>query len=291
MHNFIRAIGFQHLTSEKRWNQILREMEDNFSEYQIVSLEDELDYCEFKKEYGDGFGIRSYGHIEADEVYEREHYLPYFEGSGVTTYADVIVEKKRDREAYIGICEDAKVGVTLMFHILNQIDVQKDMNIGMLSKCSTSVTLSGLAVGGKILLPLLKSEEQEEKMKEESRNRMMLLSAARKGDSEAIASLTKDDIQTFNQVVERIKTEDIFSIVESSFIPNGLECDMYSILGTIIEIDETENSLTGEKLYVFTLDVNELIFDVCVPQDGLIGEPQIGRRFKGDIWMQGMINY
>lgn len=291
MHKYIKAIGFQDVTSEKEWNQILRRGEDEFTSYDLVPLEDEFDYCEIKKEYAEGLGIRSYGHIDVDERFEREHYLPYYEGSGITTYADVIVEKKRDIEAYVGICEDAKVGVTLMFHLLNQVEIQKDLGMGMISKCSTSITLSGLANQGKILLPVQKSEEQEERMREESRSRMMLLSAARQGDNEAIETLTKEDIQTFNQVAERVKTEDILSIVESSFIPNGMECDMYSILGEIIGIDELENAWTGNKIYSFTLDVNELVFDICVPIENVIGEPMIGRRFKGDIWLQGIVNY
>lgn len=39
------------------------------------------------------------------------------------------------------------------------------------------------------------------------------------------------------------------------------------------------------------LNVNELQFDICVPVSETMGEPEIGRRFKGTIWLQGYINF
>ena len=134
------------------------------------------------------------------------------------------------------------------------------------------------------------TKEQEQEIREESRNRMMLLSAAREGDSKAIESLTMEDMDLYSQVSRRIQTEDIYSIVDTYFMPCGVECDQYSILGEILDIDTVENKLTKEEIYVFTVDVNELRFDICVPVKSVLGEPAIGRRIKADIWLQGKIN-
>ena len=253
-------------------------------------MEEELDFGELRKEYGMGIGIYSYGQIDEYETYTREYYLPYFEGSGITSYADIIVEKRSDKEAYIGICEDVKVGVSLILHLQNGIEYRKELMAGRIPKNSTSVTLSGLAVSGTILFPVMKSKEQEQEIREESRNRMMLLSAAREGDSKAIESLTMEDMDLYSQVSRRVQTEDIYSIVDTYFMPCGVECDQYSILGEILDIDTVENKLTKEEIYVFTVDVNELRFDICVPVKSVLGEPAIGRRIKADIWLQGKIN-
>lgn len=291
MHKYIKAIGFQNIDSEKEWNRILNKAEEEFSEYERIAFEDELDFCELKKEFGTGIGICSYGQIEKDEIFNREYYVPYFEGSGITSYADIIVERRIDREAYLGICEDAKVGVSLIFHLQNGMDYIKEVQNGQIPKSSTSVTLSGLAVSGTILFPVLKDKELEQERKEESLNRMMLLSAARQGDTEAIESLTLDDIDTYSQVSRRLANEDVFSIVDTYFMPYGVECDQYSILGEILDMDTVENRLTKEEIYVLTLDVNGLQFDVCIPIDKVTGEPEIGRRFKANIWLQGYINF
>ena len=263
MHKYLKAIGFQNVTSEKEWNRILIQSEEEFTDYQRISLEEELDFGELRKEYGMGIGIYSYGQIDEYETYTREYYLPYFEGSGITSYADIIVEKRSDKEAYIGICEDVKVGVSLIFHLQNGIEYRKELMAGRIPKNSTSVTLSGLAVSGTILFPVMKSKEQEQEIREESRNRMMLLSAAREGDSKAIESLTMEDMDLYSQVSRRVQTEDIYSIVDTYFMPCGVECDQYSILGEILDIDTVENKLTKEEIYVFTVDVNELRFDIC----------------------------
>ena len=62
-------------------------------------------------------------------------------------------------------------------------------------------------------------------------------------------------------------------------------------MGEILSVKEAENLVTKEKLYQLRLDVNELQFDICVPQKEVLGEPEIGRRFKGNIWLQGEINF
>lgn len=49
--------------------------------------------------------------------------------------------------------------------------------------------------------------------------------------------------------------------------------------------------MTKEQVYIMKISCNEISFDTCINQKDLVGEPAIGRRFKGNIWMQGYINY
>ena len=74
-------------------------------------------------------------------------------------------------------------------------------------------------------------------------------------------------------------------------MPYGVECDQYSVLGEVMESKKVINSLTGEGVYIMKINCNELTFDVCINEADLLGEPAPGRRFKGNIWMQGKINY
>ena len=120
---------------------------------------------------------------------------------------------------------------------------------------------------------------------------MMLVSAARTGDPAAIESLTMDDIDTYSKVSQRLISEDVFSIVDTYIMPYGIECDHYSILGEIKEIQRIINEYTAEELFIMKLDVNDLTFDICVPVEKIIGDPAVGRRFKGNMWLQGRINF
>ena len=64
--------------------------------------------------------------------------------------------------------------------------------------------------------------------------------------------------------------------------------DYYSV-----EEDEMqpENSYTEENVYAIDIKCNDVEFPICINQKDLIGEPAVGRRFKGNIWLQGSINY
>ena len=117
------------------------------------------------------------------------------------------------------------------------------------------------------------------------------MKAARMGDEEAIESLTLEDMDTYTSISKKIHQNDIYTIVDTYFMPYGVECDLYSIMGEILEFEELENSVTNEKLIKMKLLCNELTFDVCINKQDLFGEPQIGRRFKGVIWLQGYINF
>ena len=132
---------------------------------------------------------------------------------------------------------------------------------------------------------------QVKQEQENSKNRKNLLNAARQGDPGAIETLTLDDMDIYSKVSRRLITEDVFSIVDTYFMPYGVECDVYSIMGEILAVRERENVLTKEVIYQMKLDVNELQFDICVPKSKVLGEPEIGRRFKGKIWLQGYINF
>lgn len=289
MHKYLKAIGYGSFTSEKQLNELLKKTESVYTRQELTSLDSEMDYCEFRAECAEGIGICVSGTMDMKEHFERRYYYPYFVGSEVTSIADVTLERRIDKEAYAGIYEDEKVGISLIFHLQNAAECvlakTKDGQI-----CSrASVSLSGLCNYGMVLLPVRKDPEQERRSKEESKNRRMLLSAARNGDQTAMESLTLDDFDTYAKVSKRLVREDVFSIVDTYFMPYGIECDRYSIMGEILEIRKTQNWQTAENLYILKLSVNELRLDVCVPANNIVGEPAVGRRFKGNIWLQGRI--
>ena len=291
MHQYLKAIGFDNIRTRKDLIQLLDNVKNNFTHQTIVSYRPEEDFCEYQKEYGQCIGITMCGELDERENFDQAYYFPYFEGSGITTYAEIVVERKIEKEQYVGMCEDSKIGISLIFTLQNGIEYMREYQAGFISGLTTSVTFSGLALSGTILLPVIKNEQQMKNDKAAADNRMMLQSAARNGDQTAIETLTLDDIDTYSKVSRRLANEDVFSIVDTYFMPYGVECDLYSIMGEILAVRERQNTATGARLYQMKLNVNELQFDVCVPADSVMGEPEIGRRFKGTIWLQGYINF
>lgn len=291
MHKYSKAIGFGGDISGSMMRKVEEEVRREFTSHERMILDEDTDYCEFRKILGERLELAMYGVMDLDENFEKEYSVPVFQGKGITTYADVIVEKKIDKEAYIGICEDARVDISLMFYLQNPMGYVRELQSGNLSKKKTSVTLAGLAYDGTVLFPVTKNEKDKKEQREQFRDRMMLVSAARKGDSEAIETLTLKDMDTYQKVSKRVVTEDIFSIIDTYFMPYGVECDLYSIMGEILDMNLVINEVTREKIMILTLDVNEMIFDVCIPKANILGEPAVGRRFRTNIWLQGKINF
>ncbi len=291
MHQYLKAIGFDNINTKNDLKRLLKSIQNEFTHQTIVSYRPGEDFCEMRREYGQCVGISLCGKLDEEENFQPDYYFPYFEGSGISTYADIAIERKIEKEQYVGMCEDSKIGISLIFTLQNGLEYMRERQAGFATDITTSVTLSGLALSGMILLPVIKDERQLKSEQEASDNRKMLLNAARNGDQTAIETLTLDDIDIYSQVSRRLENEDVFSIVDTYFMPYGVECDLYSIMGEILAVRRRKNIATGVELYQMKLNVNELQFDVCVPAAEVMGEPEIGRRFKGTIWLQGYINF
>ncbi len=111
----------------------------------------------------------------------------------------------------------------------------------------------------------------------------------RNGDEEAIESRTLEAIDLYTQISKTIRSEDVYSIVDSYFMPYGVECDQYSIMAEITEYAMETNSYSGEEIYILTLDYNGMAINISINKKDLLGEPMVGRRFKGNILLQGRV--
>ena len=237
------------------------------------------------REFGQFIGIAVRGEYIDENNFQLDYYYPYFIGSGVTTEERVEIEKRSDREAYAGVCDEMRIGVTLIFYLQNVVEYLQESRTKNSRRFPVNTTMSALSAGGVVILPIYKNESQIKSSQKLSSNRSHLMEAAREGDEEAMESLTLKDIDTYSMISRRIMTEDIFSIVDTYFMPYGIESDQYSIMGEILDYYTLENHKTQEKCYVLTINSNQLVFDVCINQEDLLGEPAPGRRFKGTIWM------
>lgn len=291
MHKYLRAVGFSGIKLKEQLKPYIKETVMSPDATEVSEEEGEDILVQIYKEYADGMGLMLCGLVNEENEFELEYYYPVFYGTGVTSREDIVIEQHADRDSYAGICEDVKVGVSLIFYLQNVCEYKNERRLHPVMSVGVNTTLSALSLNGKILFPIDKTEQQIKVTKEASRNRNQLIQAARKGDEDAIESLTLEDMDTYSMISRRILKEDILSLVDNYFMPYGVECDKYSIMGTIEDLELTKNKSTGEEIYKITVNTNELIFDVCINKADLLGEPAIGRRFKGIIWLQGRINY
>ena len=290
MHSFMRAIGFEQLNNVQL-EELLNKVVASHDYIHTATDSQGNEFVQYTMHIGESMGICACGSYLENGEFSMDYYYPFFLGSGITSHEQVGIEKHADKESYAAVCDDIKVGVTLIYFLQNvgeYLSFIEDSKGGFPSNVTS--TMAGLSLGGKIILPINKNEKQIRKNEKTNQNRNHLIAAARDGDEDAIESLTLEDIDTYSMISRRIANEDILSIVDSYFMPHGIESDQYSILGEILNYYYVSNSFSQDRICVMTVDTNDLVYNICINENELVGVPAVGRRFKGNIWMQGTVN-
>lgn len=291
IHSYFRSIGFSELSQNVELYKILEEVVNHPDEQTIDEDPYGNEFACFSKYLGENMGITVCGNFMNDDEFRMEYYYPYFHGSNITTSEPVEIERHSSQESYIGICDELKLGLPLIFYITNVMDVLREKKFSRGQVRANNIVISGLAYSGKILFPTAKTPQIAAIKQKSSRKRMNLMQQARDGSRSAMENLTLNDMDMYASVSRRVMKEDILTIVESSIIPYGVESDQYTIIGEILNFYQIENQVSGENVWIMTLLCNDLKFDICINTRHLIGEPEIGRRFRGRIWMQGFLNF
>ena len=290
MHKFLRTIGFSQYQKDKEIEKLLDKLCEDLTGLKRIQIDEESNLCELRREVAPDMGIAIFGEMDREGQFQRSYYYPYLKTNDMTSEVACSIQRHTERETYAGLLDEFKVGISLIFYIDNSFECRERI-IDHHPMETRNVCLSGLAVSGKVLLPIQKTEIQREKARVAAMDRNTLLEAAKNGDEDAMETLTIEDIDLYSQASRRVMKEDLYSIIDSCFMPCGVECDQYSIIGEIIKIDEMKNQITKEEVYDFTLECSDLIFHVGIAKKDLVGTPEIGRRFKGEIWMQGIVNF
>lgn len=287
MHKFLRTIGFSDIR-KKDLESILQEIIEHPEMMKITKDSEGNEFAELSRSYASNIGITIRGTYREDDSFEMDYYFPYVLGTSVTTNEQIEVEKHAEKESYAGVCDEINLGVTLIFYLQNVADYLAEHN-SRLANVHYGARLAGLSVDGKILCPIIDCVPKAKAGIKKDEHRSQLMAQARDGDEEAIENLTLEDMDTYALLSRRIMKEDVLSIVKSTFMPYGIESDQYSILGEITDYTKLENSYTKEVIYELEVKCNDLTFDVCINEKDLLGQPEIGRRFKGNVWMQGSL--
>ena len=288
MHKFLRSIGF----SDIRKNDLKMILEETIERPNTVKMTKDSEgneFAEFSKEFANGMGIIVRGSYDEEDAFEMNYYLPYSCSTKISTGEQIDMEKHAEKESYAGVCDDVRLGVTLIFYVQNVAEFLSEYHQNIYTKNIKGALLSALSVQGKILLPVQQKKAAKQYYSNKNEKRNQLIAQAREGNEEAIENLTLADMDTYSSISRRLAKEDILSIVDSYFMPYGIESDQYSILGTITEVEETYNMFTQEKIYRLGILCNDIEFDVTINERDVFGEPEVGRRFKGNIWMQGTV--
>ena len=290
MHQYMKAVGFSDMRRKSELKELIADVLNNPSEKKYVESDRESAIVEYIKYYSKSTGLIVRGEYDSENQLTLDFYYPFMLGYHDNSIEDISVERHAMEESYAGILDDPRVGITIIFSLQNCVDVMRIVQEREENASFSRVRFSALSLNGTIMLPIKKNPCEKAKIEKSVNDRNKLIMAARRGDETAIESLTLDDIDTYAVISRKIRKEDIYSLVDSYFMPYGVECDQYSIMGEIEEYSIEVNSRTGEELYILLINYNGLYIDICINRNDLLGEPEIGRRFKGSILLQGHIS-
>ena len=290
MHKYLRAVGFYSTYNRQAEKLLLKRMEEEFTFSSSYVDQNGEEQAEIEVSLLPDAGVILQGTLDNHQGFHRDFYYPYVRNEEITVAAPIEIDHKIDQDSYTCMCDDLRVGISLIFHMSNSFEFARDKKkLEDIEGCC----LSAFSIKGKILIPLKKTEKEVEVTKTARSKNLELMEAARKGDEKAMESLSLQDMNNYAFINRRLEEdkEDLYSILDTLFMPIGVECDEYSILGTLIKVEELTNKWTEETVYRLTVECNDLQFPVMINSRDLLGVPEVGRRFRGDIWMQGCVKF
>lgn len=291
MHKFLRAVGFSGINNREKLQSLIALTIKNATERSFTTSDEDLLLAEYTMNYAPGMGIKVCGEMDQEDRFVYDYCFPFFRAPAVSSSEPVTVERHAAEISYAGVLDDERMGITIIFYLLNRIPYVMKKGTSSYPFPGTTISLTGLSIEGTIVMPVAKNPRGVKKAKENIRNRNILMEAAKKGDTSAIETLTLKDMDMYSQISKKIRNNDVYTLVETYFMPYGVECDQYSILGEIKNFRTVNNSVTGEEIVQMELLCNEIDLTVCINRRDLLGEPEVGRRFKGNIWLQGFLNF
>ena len=121
MHKFLRAVGFSKITKEEMDN-IFQKIIERPMLQKVAEDSEGNEFAEFSIEFGDFFGLSLRGTFNENDSFEMSYYYPYFCGNKISTTEQIDIEKHAEKESYAGICDEVRLGVTLIFYLQNVAD-------------------------------------------------------------------------------------------------------------------------------------------------------------------------
>lgn len=327
MHKYLRAVGFSEYEKKSEVDEFFK---NNLKESNLIStyLTTDMRMCgQYNVPVCQGAGISVIGEQEKNQLALIDFYYPYLKGYDYTLIQECTIERHSDKESYAGIIDDYRMGIALIFYLTNANVYNSLLKTHQLGDIKIDkIFLSALSISGRIILPVEKknTEVDDSYVNKNKLNVGFIddISAEIEDDYDDdddddeigdIKSQLMDDIDDFSDGLGkksisigigiklpkdpvgdqemRLKDEDLYSIVETSLVPYGIECDKYQIVAEILSVNKKVNEFTNEILIEMRVDTMGLQFNLMINEKDLEGEPLPGRRFRGVIWLLGEVEF
>ena len=145
MHRFLRAAGFSMYQKKKDIRALLRCLAREAGTSSCLQLDRGTELYEIKTEVAPGIGVAMYGELNEQDEMEIEYYYPYILNEEVTSRAECSIQRHTEKETYAGLLDEYKVGLSLIFYLLNPIEYRECYRKERERLQVNSVSLAGFA--------------------------------------------------------------------------------------------------------------------------------------------------
>ena len=279
MHKYLRAVGFSEFVKKSQVDEFF---DKNLKDENLIStyMTADMRVCgQYNIVVCNGAGVSVIGEQEKNSLTEIDFYYPYLKGYDYTLIQECTIEKHSDKESYAGIIDDYRMGIALIFYLTNG-----NVYNSLLKKYKFTdikidrIFLSALSVEGRIILPVMNKgvarNEFADKLKLNNNFDDGLADIDDFDDFEDLNDMENkpiserliDGLDRFSDGLDskeisiwlgiklphnissaqemRLKNEDLYSIVETSLVPHGIECDKYQIVAEILSVTKKVNLYT-----------------------------------------------
>ena len=164
VHRYLRAVGFSKIKKREELQALINEVveatiinpdkqkyekdskkkQDYISVRDIAADEDDIVYAELSLDFVHGAGICVRGEFDEENTFLYEYYFPYVKGNQISSSEDITIERQAEKEAYAGVCDEIKLGVTIIFYLQNIIPYKRLKALKRLPVQGTSLILGAL---------------------------------------------------------------------------------------------------------------------------------------------------
>lgn len=327
MHKYLRAVGFSEFEKKSQMDEFFK---TNLNDSHLIStyISQDMRVCgQYDVPVCQNAGISVIGEQEHNALALIDFYYPYLKGYDYTIIQECTIERHSDKESYAGIIDDYRMGIALIFHLTNGNVYNSLIKTHKVNEIKIDrIFLSALSISGRIILPVEnKSHNGEETNEFADKNKVNMdydnipdggYDIEEEDDDESSNPITDRIIEKLGDYSDglgtkaisigiginipkspvgiqenRLMNEDLYSIVETSLVPYGIECDKYQIVAEILSVNKKKNIYTNEILIEMRVDTMGLQFNLMINEKDLDGEPLPGRRFRGVIWLLGEVEF
>ncbi len=292
MIDFLRLVGIEHDEKVDNIDELLESIVKEKEKVKKWLSSDNKKVIDIEKRCSKDISLLTRSLITEDGKLDIVLFTPLASGYHLTKCENTKVSYNKNNIAAFGFTESENSRTPVSFIVSNVEDYQKAKKTN--AKVG-GVYLTAYSIEATVILPIENQEGDQEVDENEEYNSDFIQNIVEKiemdNDEEVLEMLEKELDEEMKVMRERLKSEDILSVLEVYFLPIEDFESMYSLLGIITEVEKQKLISSRGYIYRITVSSMSLSIDVYINERDLLGEPRVGMRFKGNVWVHGKIKF